>query len=94
MEGHVPLPLPLLPDGETAVGYSKDAASSSSAALSPLQGSNCLKDQVVVAVLRPVVITTTTRHTPDGTELSLNPPHCTSLCSRGDFEPAIEAAAC
>lgn len=37
MEGHVPLPLPLLPDGETAVGYSKDAASSSSAALSPLQ---------------------------------------------------------
>lgn len=31
------MPLPLLPDGETAVGYSKDAASSSSAALSPLQ---------------------------------------------------------
>ncbi|AQK48701.1 kinesin-like protein KIN-14O isoform X6 [Zea mays] len=28
MEGHVPLPLPLLPDGETAVGYSKDDASS------------------------------------------------------------------
>jgi len=52
MEGHVPLPLPLLPDGETAVGYSKDDASS------PLQGWNCLKDQVVVAVLPPVVIVT------------------------------------